>query len=123
MKPADWQELSAVLGDISSHCAKVTTSSSAIASGATGSSNPSFVATLELLLRLGQVTSCLLCVNGDDRSFSIARVAQVGGIQAGWFASNVLRVLLRFRFHCMDRHCMPVYACLAWHTLLASLPA
>jgi hypothetical protein len=82
MKPADWQELSAVLGDISSQCAKVITiSSSSASSGTPGSSNPSFVATLELLGRLGQVTSCLLCVNGDDRSFSIARVAQVGRMQ------------------------------------------
>lgn len=77
MKPADWQELSQLLSDITRQCtaAKATSSSKGISEQ--GSSDPKFVAILELLLRLGQVTSCLLCVNGDDRSFSIARVAQV----------------------------------------------
>jgi hypothetical protein len=78
MKPEDWQELSAVLGSITRQCATAKScSKTTVISIEQGSSNPKFVAILELLLRLGQVTSCLLCVNGDDRSFSIARVAQV----------------------------------------------
>lgn len=84
MKPEDWQELSAVLGSITRLCATAKScSSNTLISSEQGSKNPKFVAILELLLRLGQVTSCLLCVNGDDRSFSIARVAQVlSGIPA-----------------------------------------
>lgn len=79
MKPADWQELSQLLSNINRQCtaAKATSSGKGISISEQGSSDPKFVAILELLLRLGQVTSCLLCVNGDDRSFSIARVAQV----------------------------------------------
>lgn len=81
MKPADWQELSGQLANIGRLCAAVKASSSFSSSINISISpqtdNPKFVAILELLLRLGQVTSCLLCVNGDDRSFSIARVAQV----------------------------------------------
>jgi hypothetical protein len=78
MKQEDWQELSAVLNSITRQCATAKScSSTTVISSEQGSNNPKFVAILELLLRLGQVTSCLLCVNGDDRSFSIARVAQV----------------------------------------------
>lgn len=75
MQPQDWQELSAVLASITRQCASVKTIN--VDTGSHNSSVPGFAATLELLVRLGQVTSCLLCVNGDDRSFSIARVAQV----------------------------------------------
>lgn len=78
MKPTDWQELSGQLSNIGRLCAAVKASSSSSSiSSSPQTDNPKFVAILELLLRLGQVTSCLLCVNGDDRSFSIARVAQV----------------------------------------------
>lgn len=73
MRPADWQELSGVMTSITRLC-----HSSAPGRGQSCShSSPGFASCLELLLKLGQVTSCLLCVNGDDRSFSIARVAQV----------------------------------------------
>jgi len=74
MRPADWQELSGVMANITRLC-----HSSAPGRGqsCSRSSSPGFASCLELLLKLGQVTSCLLCVNGDDKSFSIARVAQV----------------------------------------------
>ncbi|WIA37604.1 hypothetical protein OEZ86_014506 [Tetradesmus obliquus] len=64
MKHEDWRELSSVMSSISS----------LYSSG--GSRPPAFVLTLELLLKLGQVTSCLLSLNGDDPAFSVARVAQ-----------------------------------------------
>uniref|UniRef100_A0A383VTG2 MYND-type domain-containing protein n=1 Tax=Tetradesmus obliquus TaxID=3088 RepID=A0A383VTG2_TETOB len=64
MKHEDWRELSSVMSSISS----------LYSSG--GSRPPALVLTLELLLKLGQVTSCLLSLNGDDPAFSVARVAQ-----------------------------------------------
>lgn len=77
MLPADWQELSGVLNSINRQCQKVKSCSSSSQNTSQGRDNPGFVAALELLAQLGRVTSCLLCVNGDDMSFSIARVAQV----------------------------------------------
>ena len=78
MLPADWQELSSVLSGINRLCNSAKQISAApISTSNSPASCPGFISILELLLRLGQVTSCLLCVNGDDRSFSIARVAQV----------------------------------------------
>lgn len=90
MKPEDYQELSGVLQGINRMCmahhnimkaggagsAANGATSTSIAATSTGAGP--FTYMLELLLRIGQVTSCLLCVNGDDPSFSIARVAQVG---------------------------------------------
>jgi hypothetical protein len=66
-----------VLNSINRQCQKVKSCSSSSQNTSQGRDNPGFVAALELLAQLGRVTSCLLCVNGDDRSFSIARVAQV----------------------------------------------
>lgn len=84
MRPADWQELSGVLSSLNRQCAAVkaacSSRSASSCSNQPGRDNPSFVAALELLVQLGRVTSCLLCVNGDDRSFSIARVAQVSPV-------------------------------------------
>lgn len=76
MQPQDWQQLSTILASISRQCGAAVKASN---TSTVGSSCPAFAATLELLARLGAVTSALLCVNGDDKCFSIARVAQVGG--------------------------------------------
>jgi hypothetical protein len=76
MTPADWAELSAVLHGITRLCTQHRQPPPASVSTAAAEA-AALAHMLELLHRLGRVTACLLCVNADDCTFSIARVAQV----------------------------------------------
>lgn len=62
----DWRQLSEVLQQINKFCASAKQTANSVP----------FVYLLELLLRLGEVTSFLLSLNGDEPTFSVARVAQ-----------------------------------------------
>lgn len=66
LKVDDWRQLSEVLQQISKLCSSASQHSNSVP----------LVYALELLLRLGEVTATLLSLNGDEPTFSVARVAQ-----------------------------------------------